>query len=264
MIGRKAAASERVLEPLDSEPLVRERPGAKRLERALGEVELEDVTFRYPGTTRPALDGVSLRVEPGETLLVAGPSDTGKSTLARLLVRVYDPDDGAVRLDGVDLRDLALESVRTNVGSLLQDQPLFDGTLWENVAYARPDATKEEVLAAIRAAGVDELAVGLPGGSKTLLGRRGDSLSAGQRHRVGLARAILRDPPVVVLNEPFSGVDDAGARRLLPALRALSRGRTTILISHHPVAAEVATRTVAVTDGRLVQFEPLAPLPASA
>jgi ATP-binding cassette, subfamily B, bacterial len=251
-------ASKRVVEPLDPEPLVRERLGAKRLERALGEVALDDVTFRYPGSTRPALKGASLRAGPGETLLVVGPSDTGKSTLARLLVRLFDPDEGAVRLDGVDLRDLTLESVRANVASLLPEQPFFEATLWENVAYVRADATKAEVVAAASATGLDELAAGLPDGAKTPLGRDGRTLSPCQRQRLGLARALLRDTPVVVLNEPFAGLDDAGAVGLLPALQALCRKRTTVLISEHAVAAEVATSTVAVTDGRLAQLDPLA------
>jgi ATP-binding cassette, subfamily B, bacterial len=257
-----AAAAERVLELLDREPLVCDRPGAKRLERATGEVELEDVTFRYPGTVRPALDGVSLRVEPGETLLVVGPSGAGKSTLARLLVRLYDPDQGAVRLDGVDLRELSLETVRANVGTLLQEQLLFDATLWENITYGRPDATQEEVVAIACATGVAELAAVLPDGSRAPLGQRGRALSGGQRQRVGLARTLLRDAPVVVLDEPFSGLDDSGARQLLPALRALCRDRTTILISHHSLAAELATRTVAVTEGRLAPVEPLLAVPA--
>jgi ATP-binding cassette, subfamily B, bacterial len=253
-----SAAAERVLELLDREPLVRERPAAKRLERARGELELEDVWFRYPDADRPALAGVSLRVQPGETLLVAGPSGAGKSTLARLLVRLYDPDAGAVRLDGVDLHALTLESVRANVGALLQEQLLFDATLRENVAYGRPAATEEELLAAGHTVGLDEVAAGLPQGYDTPVGQRGRALSGGQRQRVALARTLLRDTPVVVLDEPFSGLDEAGVRRLLPALEAFLRDRTVILISHHPAAWELADRVVEVIGGRLVSPSPMA------
>jgi ATP-binding cassette subfamily B protein len=246
-----SAAAERVLELLDRDPLVRERPGATPLGHARGELELDDVSFTYPGADAPALAGVSLRVAAGETLLVAGPSGAGKSTLARLLVRLYDPDAGAVRLDGVDLRDLTLESVRANVGSLLQEQLLFDATLRENVVYGRPDATGEELLAVCRATGLDEVAARLLNGHDTPVGQRGRALSGGQRQRVALARTMLRDAPVVILDEPFTGLDDAAVRRLLPALEAFCRGRTTILISHHPIAAALADRAVEVQAGRL-------------
>jgi ATP-binding cassette, subfamily B, bacterial len=253
-----AAAAERVLELLDRPPLIAERPGATRLTRVRGELELDDVSFRYPGSARSALAGVSLHVEPGETLVITGASGAGKSTLARLLVRLYDPDEGAVRLDGVDLRDLTLESLRANVGSLLQEQLLFDATIRENVAYGRPHATEEELLAVSRATGLDEFAAALPKGYDTPVGQRGRALSGGQRQRVALARTLLRDTPVVVLDEPFSGLDDAGARRLLPPLQRFCRGRTTILISHHPLAGELADSVVEVADGRLAAAMPTA------
>jgi ATP-binding cassette, subfamily B, bacterial len=253
-----SAAAERVLELLDREPLVDDRPGAKRLERARGELDLDGVTFRYPGTVRPALEGVSLHLEAGETLVVTGPSGAGKSTLARLLVRLYDPDEGEVRLDGIDLREIALESVRANVGSLLQEQLLFDATVRENVAYGRPGATEQELLAVSRATGLDEVVAALPDGYDTPVGQRGRALSGGQRQRVALARTLLRNTPVVLLDEPFSGLDEAGARRLLPALAAFCDGRTAIIISHDPIAGELADRVLEVAHGRLVPSTPLA------
>jgi ATP-binding cassette subfamily B protein len=247
-----SAAAERVLELLDREPLVTERPDAQRLERARGELELDGVAFRYPESEHPVLDGVSLHVEPGETVLISAPSGAGKSTLARLLVRLYDPDEGAVTLDGIDLRDLTLASVRGNIGALLQEQLLFDASVRDNVAYARPHATDEEVLAASRAAGLDEVVAGLPQGYDTPVGQRGRALSGGQRQRVALARTLLRDTPVVVLDEPFAGLDGAAAVRVLAALREFSCDRSTILISHDPIAAELADRVLTLDRGRLV------------
>jgi ATP-binding cassette, subfamily B, bacterial len=247
-----AAAAERVLELLDREPLVADRPGAKRLERARGELDLDGVTFRYPGAVRPAIEGVSLHLEAGETLVLTGPSGSGKSTIARLLVRLYDPDEGSVRLDDVDLRELALESVRANVGLLLQEQLLFDATVRVNVAYGRPGATEQELLAVSRATGLDEVTAELPNGYDTHVGQRGRALSGGQRQRVALARTLLRDTPIVVLDEPFSGLDEAGARRLLPALAEFCDGRTAIVISHDPIAGELGDRVFEVAHGRLV------------
>jgi ATP-binding cassette subfamily B protein len=246
-----AAAAERVLELLDRAPLVQERPDARGLDRARGEIELAEVTFRYPGTGEPALERFSLHVHPGETVVVRGASGAGKSTLARLLVRLYDPDDGAVRLDGVDLRQLTLASIRANIASLLQEQLLFDASVRDNLVYARPDASEEELLAVSRALDLDELAAALPHGYDTPVGQRGRALSGGQRQRVGLARTLLRRSPVVVLDEPFSGLDEAGLRRLLPALRTSLQDRTAVLVSHDPIAAELADRVVEVVDGRL-------------
>jgi ATP-binding cassette, subfamily B, bacterial len=253
-----SAAAERVLELLDREPLVVDRPAAQPLGRSRGRLELDGVSFRYPDAPRRALTDVSLRVEPGETVLVSGQSGAGKSTLARLAVRLYDPDEGAVRLDGVDLRELRLSSVRANVGTLLQEQLLFDATVRENLVYGRPGATEDDVLAVARATGLDEVVAALPLGYDTPVGQRGRALSGGQRQRVALARTLLRDTPVVVLDEPFTGLDEAGVRRLLPALEEFCRGRTTMLISHDPIAAELADRTVEVVGGRLLPTEGIA------
>jgi len=248
-----AAAAERVLELLDEQPAIAERPGARRLGLGRGLVELERVTFAYPGRSRPALDRVSLRVEPGETLAVVGPSGAGKSTVAKLLLRFHDPDGGVLRLDGHDLRDLTLRSLRDNVAWLPQETLLFDGTIAENVAYGRARASSEEVLAAARRAGLDTVARTLPQGLDTRVGQKGRKLSGGQRQRIGIARAILRDASVLVLDEPTSGLDGEAAKELLAALRGLAGQRTTIVISHDLLLARDADRVAVLDAGRLLE-----------
>ena len=246
-----AAGAERVLELLDERPTVVERPGAVALGRARGEVELRGVRFAYPGATRAALDGLDLVVRPGETLALTGASGAGKSTLARLLLRFDDPDAGAVLLDGHDLRALTLGSVRANVGLLLQETLLPDVTVREAIAQGRPGASSAEIEAAARAAGADGFVRALPDGYDTRLGQRGRTLSGGQRQRLAIARALVRDTPVLVLDEPTTGLDAAAKAALLGPLRALAAGRTTIVISHDPEVLAWAERVVTVADGRV-------------
>jgi ATP-binding cassette, subfamily B, bacterial len=248
-----SAGAERVLELLDRRPTVTERPGAERLARAAGSLELEGVAFSYPEATRPALQDVSLRVEPGEVLAVTGASGSGKSTLARLLLRFADPDAGAVRLDGRDLRDLTLDSVRGNVTVLLQETMLFDASVRENIAFGRPDASDGEIEAAARAAGAHEFIATLPQGYQTRVGQRGRRLSGGQRRRVEIARALLRDSAVVLLDEPTTGLDAEAAARLVEPLRELLRGRTAVVITHEPELLRLADRVVRVEEGRVVE-----------
>jgi ATP-binding cassette subfamily B protein len=248
-----AAAAERVLELLDQQPAVAERPRARRLARARGLIELDRVTFRYPDRPRPALDRVSLRVEPGETLALVGPSGAGKSTVAKLLLRFHDPEGGALLLDGHDLRDLELRSLRANVAWLPQETLLFDGSIAENVAYGRAGATPDDVLAAARAAGLDPVASTFPDGLDTRVGQKGRKLSGGQRQRIAIARAILRDAPVLVLDEPTTGLDGEAAHELLETLRGLSEQRTTIVISHDLLLARGADRVAVLEAGRLAE-----------
>jgi ATP-binding cassette subfamily B protein len=241
-----SAGAERVLELLDRRPLVHERPGAKVLGPARGAVELDKVNFTYPDASEPVLRDFSLRVAPGETVVVTGPSGAGKSTLARLLVRFADPKDGSVRLDGRDLGDLSLDSLRDNVTVLLQETMLFDASARENIAFSRPGATTAEIEAAARAAGAHDFIAGLPEGYETRLGQRGRSLSGGQRRRIEIARTLLRDTPVVVLDEPTTGLDAETAGRLVEPLRALIRERTAILITHDERLLGLADRVVAL------------------
>jgi ATP-binding cassette, subfamily B, bacterial len=246
-----SAGGERVLELLDRRPLVRERPGALALRRVRGAVELDGVTFAYPEAPRPVLHDLSLRLEPGEVVALTGESGSGKSTLARLMLRFADPQAGHVCLDGYDLRALALDSVRENVAALLQETLLFDTSVRDNIAFGRPGASQAEIEAAARAAGAHEFVTALPEGYDTRVGQRGRSLSGGQRRRVEIARTLLRDAPVVVLDEPTTGLDAQAAEHLVGPLRALLGGRSALLITHDERLLRCADRVVRVVDGRI-------------
>jgi ABC-type multidrug transport system fused ATPase/permease subunit len=252
-IFKAAAGAERVIELLDEQPRIVEKPGARRIERARGVVELDGVTFTYPEAAVPALRDVTLRAEPGQTLALVGPSGSGKTTIAKLLLRFYDPGSGQVRLDGHDLRDLELASLRRNVSILLQETLVLHGTVRDNIAFARPDATPEEVRRAAEAAGAAEFIAALPQGYDTDLGERGRRLSGGQRQRVAIARALLTDAPVLVLDEPSTGLDAEARSALVEPLRRLMRDRTTLVISHDLLTVRDADEILVLDGGRVVE-----------
>ena len=246
-----SAAAERIIEMLDHKPSVVESPAAVELGRARGGLELDHVTFRYPDTERNAVSGVSLAIEPGEVLALVGPSGAGKSTLAKLLLRFYDPHFGRILLDSRDLRGLTLNSVRDNIALLLQETLVFDGTIYENIAYGRRDATREQVASAARAADAHDFIAALPDGYETQIGQKGRRLSGGQRQRIAIARAMIRDAPVLILDEPTSGVDAESGDRIMGPLRRLMGGRTTIVISHNLVTVRDADRIAVLEGGRI-------------
>ncbi|MFF0163876.1 ABC transporter ATP-binding protein [Streptomyces sp. NPDC005263] len=248
-----SAAAERIIELLDQRPQVREVPARVPFGRAHGRVEFDGVGFTYPGTDRPALCDVSLDAGPGQTLAVVGASGAGKSTLAKLLLRFYDPGHGAVRLDGRDLRTLRLADVRDNVAVVLQETLVLHGTVRENILYGRPDASEREVVEAARAADAHDFVTALPEGYDTVVGQRGRLLSGGQRQRLAIARAMIRDAPVLILDEPTTGLDAESGRRVMEPLRRLMAGRTTIVISHNLLTVRDATEILVLDHGRVVE-----------
>jgi ATP-binding cassette subfamily B protein len=248
-----SAGAERIIEFLDEKPSVEDKPWARPLHEARGMVEFDSVRFGYPGVERPALDDVSFRVWPGQTLALVGPSGSGKSTVARLLLRFYDPDAGEIRLDGHDIRDLTLRSLRENVAVLLQETLVFDGTVRENIAYGRLEASEEEIVAAAKAADAHDFIVALPEGYDTVVGQKGRLLSGGQRQRIAIARAMIRDAPVLVLDEPTTGLDAESSRRVMEPLHRLMEGRTTIVISHNLLTVREATEILVLQDGRVAE-----------
>jgi ATP-binding cassette subfamily B protein len=252
-IFKAAAGAERVIELLDERPRIVDSPDAWRLGRARGVVELDGVGFTYPGAGVPALRDVTLRAEPGRTVALVGASGSGKTTLAKLLLRFYDPDAGAVRLDGHDLRDLELASLRRNAAILLQETPVLHGSVRDNIAFARPGASDAEIRAAAAAAGAAGFVEALPDGYDTDLGERGRRLSGGQRQRVAIARALLADAPVLVLDEPSTGLDAEARAALGEPLRRLMRDRTTFVISHDLLTVRDADEILVLEDGRIVE-----------
>src|SRR5829696_3999893 len=246
-----SAGAERIIELLDQSPSVTEREDALELNRVRGTLEFDSVSLHFPRAKRPALEDVSFRVEPGETLALVGESGAGKSTVAKLLLRFYDPDSGNVRIDGHDLRDLTLRSLRENVAVLLQEGFIFDGSVRENIAYGKTEATEEEIVSAAKAADAHDFILGLPDGYDSVVGQKGRLLSGGQRQRIAIARAMIRDAPVLILDEPTTSLDGRSAGKIMEPLRRLAEGRTTILISHDPTTAREATHIVMLKNGRV-------------
>lgn len=251
-VGQLARASaERIFDLLDSTPLVAERPDATEISVTRGEVTFDDVTFGYL-RSEPVLDRFSLTVRHGETVALVGASGSGKSTVALLLPRFYDVLDGAVRIDGVDVRDVRLETLRRQIGVVFEDSFLFSDTVRANIAFARPDATDEEVHAAARAAEAHEFIEALPDGYDSVVGEQGLTLSGGQRQRVALARALLSNPRILLLDDATSSVDARVEEEIHGTLRRLLAGRSTLLIAHRRSTLDLADRIVVVEHGRVL------------
>jgi len=246
-------AIERVFEIIDTRPTVLDAPDARPLGRVAGRIELDGVSFAYR-PDRVVLRDLSLTIPAGETLALVGPSGSGKTTLVGLIPRLWDVTGGAIRVDGTDIRDVTVASLRGQIGLVAQEATLFGGTVAENIRYGRLEATDEEMVAAAVAANAHDFITALPEGYDTIVGDRGSRLSGGQRQRVAIARAILKDPPILLLDEATSSLDNESERLVQEALDRLKVGRTTIIVAHRLSTIRAADRIAVLDDGWLVEL----------
>jgi ATP-binding cassette, subfamily B, bacterial len=235
-----------ITDPADGRPL----PGDGG-----GELRFENVTFAY-GDGPAVLDGIDLVLHPGEAVAVVGPTASGKTTVARLIPRFYDVGSGTVRIDGADVRDTRLRDVRRAVGIVFEDTFLFSDSVRSNIAFADPEAPMDAVIGAAKLAGADEFVTELPDGYDTIIGEHGYSLSGGQRQRIAIARAVLADPRVLILDDATSSVDPSKEHEIRAALAEVMQGRTTIIIAHRPATIALADRVVLLDEGRVVADGP--------
>jgi ATP-binding cassette subfamily B protein len=246
------ASGNRIYEVLDSTPMVQNKPDAKPLDDITGRVAFEDVCFSYGGDcTEPVLNHVSFTVEPGQVVALLGATGSGKSTLIHLIPRFYDVNSGRITVDGVDIRDVTLESLRTHIGIALQEPVLFSGTIRDNIKYGKPDATEEEVIEAAKAAQAHEFIMGLPKGYDTEVGQRGAGLSGGQKQRISIARAILVKPKILILDDSTSSVDVETETLIQEALETVMRGRTSFIIAQRISSVLKADEILVIDRGRI-------------
>jgi ATP-binding cassette subfamily B multidrug efflux pump len=252
LMSQASASAQRIFEILDTRNEIVDKPGALELDAVDGRVQFDDVTFRYFSGGDPVLSGVSFTVEPGQTVALLGATGSGKSTIINLLPRFYDVSNGRVLVDGHDVRDVTLESLRHQIGIVLQETTLFSGTIRDNIAYGRPDATLDEVIAAARAAAAHTFITEFPRGYDTPVGERGSTLSGGQKQRVAIARALLTDPRILILDDSTSSVDVATESQIQAALEKLMTGRTSFVIAQRISTVRTADQILVLEGGRIV------------
>jgi ABC-type multidrug transport system fused ATPase/permease subunit len=247
-IAQAAVGAERIRGILDTDSVTPEKADALEPETLAGKIEFEHVAFGYDPAT-PILTDVSFRIEPGEFVGVVGPTGAGKSTIVSLIPRFYDVQSGAIRIDGKDITDYKLKSLRHQIGYVLQETVLFRGTILENIAFGRPEATREEIIAAAQLANADEFISRMPKGYDTMVGERGSTLSGGQRQRIGIARVMVRNSPILILDEPTAALDSESEKLVIDALQRLMKGRTVITIAHRLSTIRDAGQIIVISDG---------------
>jgi ATP-binding cassette subfamily B protein len=252
-LSRSLASAERVFEVLDTESDVRDAEKPLALPRIDGRVEFKNVTFGYD-PHKPVLKGVSLSVAPGEMIGLVGQSGAGKSTTINLLCRFYEVQEGEVLIDGVNIKQITQNDLRSQIGVVLQEPFLFSGSIYENIAFSRPDATREDVMAAAKAANAHDFVIKKPDGYDTQVGERGQTLSGGERQRISIARAILHNPRILILDEATASVDTDTEKQIQDAIARLIKGRTTFAIAHRLSTLRNASRLVVLKEGKVSEI----------
>jgi ATP-binding cassette subfamily B protein len=243
---------QRMLEILDTEPDVSDRPGAIEADQLKGDISFEQVTFAYE-KEHPVLKDISLEIPAGQTIALIGPSGAGKTTFCSLIPRFYNVSSGVVRIDGHDVRDYTLESLRRNVGVVQQDVYIFNSTIRDNIAYGRPGASDEDIIEAARKANIHDFIISLDDGYDTVVGERGVRFSGGQKQRLSIARVFLKNPPILILDEATSSLDNESERLVQQALAALSENRTTLVIAHRLSTVKHADEIIVLTENGLAE-----------
>ncbi|MCI6887811.1 MAG: ABC transporter ATP-binding protein/permease [Lachnospiraceae bacterium] len=244
---------ERFVEIMDSTVEILDEPGAEPLEKVKGGISFEHVSFEYPDDHNPVLDDISLEIRPGERVALVGPSGGGKTTMCNLIPRFYDTTRGTIRIDGRELKGITLQSLRSNIGIVQQDVYLFSGTVYDNIAYGRPEADREEVIEAAKMAGAHEFIMELKHGYDTYVGERGVKLSGGQKQRISIARVFLKNPAILILDEATSALDNESEHIVSQSLDRLAEGRTTVTIAHRLTTIQNADRILVLSDGKIAE-----------
>jgi len=237
---------------LEADGQIKDAPRALNAPRFLGRIEFDHVSFHYDDE-QPILSDISFTIEKGDMIALVGPTGAGKTTIVSLISRFYDPTSGAVKIDGVDIRKYKQESLRQQISWVLQDCVMFHSTIWQNIAYGKPNATREEIIRAAELANASEFIDKMPDGYDTLVGERGATLSGGQRQRLAIARAIIRNSPILILDEPTSGLDAQSEKLVFEALERLIEGKTCIVIAHRLATIRKANEIFVVQDGGIAE-----------
>ncbi len=252
LFNKASVGAERIAEIMSVRSEVTDREGARAVTRLRGNIEFSDVSFEYE-RGQPVLSHINFSIAPGEKVAIVGATGAGKSTLVSLIPRFYDPTEGEVRIDGEDIRNYSLHSLREQISLVLQDSLLFSGNIRDNIAFGRPDASDDEIVAAAVTANAEEFIQRLPDGYETLVAERGTTLSGGQKQRIAIARAILRDAPILILDEPTTGLDAVAERTFIDALERAAAGRTTLIIAHRLTTVRLADRIIVLDRGRILE-----------